>query len=437
MSDFRISWEWESPEAARGPELRATWARLEIVVDGQPVTQVEDRVAHSVRNAVYAPLYPVAEWIATNWWPMLYEVFSSTRVDAAVYARRHSLASAAEGFALPNLTFQPEGESLLLMWAPLSLDDRGVRFLARGAGRVERQRAEAELSRFVEAVVRRLEEQNVGQTLLSEEWEAIHSADSDERAFAQAAGRLGRDPYAITDQEGEAITRAVKALPAGLVDDFLAAVDHLDLLSESQAVVAFLEEASGSQVSLDPLRDLRHKLPPLPSDLPPWKQGYEFARRLRAELGAKEARIRSREDLARLFHLDRGQWDQAVLSRSNGFKFVEAAVAQTQTGSPYFFVRRPRPEAQVFALCRALFEYLTAPGAGGALVTPALSDRQKRNRAFSAEFIAPAELLRQAIRRLVVSDDDVQDLAADFGTSEFVIRHQIANHEIAELVVDR
>lgn len=432
MSEFKIVFEWESAGGARGPELRATWARLEILIDGEPVTRLEDLVAHSIRNAIYGPLYSVAEWIATNWWSLLYEIPSPMRMRNG-YSRRHDLADAAEGFALPRLTFQPEGKHVLARWEPQQFKDRRVRFLSNGVARLERRQLEAELSEFVEAVVRRLHDQSVPNTLLAEEWEAIQNANPEERMFNQAAGLLGKDPYALSDEESREIIAAVESLPSGLVEEFLATVDHEQLLPQSRAVAQFLKKARTSQFDVAMLRGLRDPSRSFPIGLLPWEEGYEFARQLRLNLGADGRRIRSMSDLADLFRVEIGQWEQAISSRSNSLEFIDAAVAETRMGSPYFFVSRPRPEARLFALCRALFEYLTAPDGSGALVTSAYSERQKRNRAFSAEFIAPADLLRQSITGSVVGDEDIQELAAEFGTSEFVIRHQIDNHRIAKM----
>src|SRR5437879_4244143 len=68
LRDYRMELNWESVENVRAPELQATWARLEIWVGEDCVTQNEDRQLRSVSRAIYAPMYPIAEWIAHNWW---------------------------------------------------------------------------------------------------------------------------------------------------------------------------------------------------------------------------------------------------------------------------------------------------------------------------------------------------------------------------------
>jgi len=83
-------------------------------------------------------------------------------------------------------------------------------------------------------------------------------------------------------------------------------------------------------------------------------------------------------------------------------------------------------------VCRALYESLSR--ASTALVSRARSDRQQANRAFAAEFLAPAALLRERIARDIIDNEQIDDLADEFGVSAKVIEHQIENHHIADLV---
>jgi len=80
-----------------------------------------------------------------------------------------------------------------------------------------------------------------------------------------------------------------------------------------------------------------------------------------------------------------------------------------------------------------LCEYLLSPGAPR-LVTGVNTERQKRNRAFAAEFLAPADAIRKRLTAGEVSQEDIDDLAGDMGVSPFVVEHQIVNHRLAEVV---
>ena len=50
MSSLRFEFEWQDPAGARGEELRGTWASLSILIDGIPITELQDRHTNSVRN---------------------------------------------------------------------------------------------------------------------------------------------------------------------------------------------------------------------------------------------------------------------------------------------------------------------------------------------------------------------------------------------------
>ena len=71
--------------------------------------------------------------------------------------------------------------------------------------------------------------------------------------------------------------------------------------------------------------------------------------------------------------------------------------------------------------------------ASDTLITRAGSERQQRNRAFAAEFLAPSFGLRERLSKPFVDSDDIAELASEFEVSSTVIEHQIRNHAIAEV----
>ena len=99
---------------------------------------------------------------------------------------------------------------------------------------------------------------------------------------------------------------------------------------------------------------------------------------------------------------------------------------------PGFAFRRFGREAARFAFCRALGETLTS--SSDALITRAHSERQRRNRAFAAEFLAPADgLMKMVAARPAVDLSDIDEIAERFGVSPFVVKHQIENHNLARV----
>ena len=64
MPQFEFKIDWVDAEGVRGPELCATWASLHITAGDSVVTRVLDTRASTVRDFVYVPIYPLAEWLA-------------------------------------------------------------------------------------------------------------------------------------------------------------------------------------------------------------------------------------------------------------------------------------------------------------------------------------------------------------------------------------
>jgi Zn-dependent peptidase ImmA (M78 family) len=84
-----------------------------------------------------------------------------------------------------------------------------------------------------------------------------------------------------------------------------------------------------------------------------------------------------------------------------------------------------------YLLARALCEYLCSNSEESALLTRISSDRQKRNRAFAAELLAPADGIRKLLSGSRIARDEVAEVAAHLRVSEWLLEHQVQNHRIA------
>lgn len=439
MHRFQMDFEWEQPGGARGPELRATWARLCIRVDGRPITRLEDETIRATRDAVYGPLYPIAEWIVANWWNLLHEVASPRREASGGFEDRHNLARAAEGFALPDLNIQPIGRRILLRWTPGHWASGRLRFLGEGAVFLDREEAVGVFQRFVTGVIHRLREEGVSDTFLEEEWKAIQNADPEEKNFCRSMGRLGLDPYAPDDRDWLSILREIEdSLPAGIREEFLSVADPDEVAAQGRRLGQWISRARALDLHLPELTDLRAETQgisaSIPTDALPWDGGYAFARDLRKLLGVPpERHFSSLAEIGAVFQAPPSEWQNAISVGEGWAAFINGVLAATKTGAPLFSLHQRYEAGRVFTLCRMLFEYLSEADGTSAIVSPADSGRQKRNRAFAAEFIAPAAAIQSQIPSGPLTEEGVQDLAETFGTSSFIIRHQIENHGIARI----
>lgn len=431
MTDFQIEYDWQDPAGAKGQELRATWASLSITIDGHCVTTVLDTTSKSVRSGIFLPLFPLAEWIANNWWFLRAEVDRQKNPNAIEFERRHDIRWAREGFALPSLRFVTLGNSMEAKWKTSKLPDAGIEFLSAGQAILPGKVVTEKLRSFVNTVLARLNDMSVLETTLHEQWEAIENADAEEQAFCLAAAKLGLDPYAMDSQLEAAILDVAKSIRAELLNDFLSLANSQELHIQAEALKAATNSIATDTDNIDALKAIRAKSPQLVSETTPWDTGYHFARQLRKSLNGGGWKSRSVEDLAG--HVGIDQLDHCLLQTSSACHFMDALVGTNVNRSPKFILEKSRDDARQFAFCRAIFEYLTSPPGSFAAVSRLQTERQQMSRAFAAEFLAPKSMLKNDLSAEIIDEEEIDDLAAEYGVSAFVIRHQVENHRLAQV----
>jgi hypothetical protein len=442
MPDLALDFEWVDPGGARGPELRATWARLEMIAAGEVVTRVLDQQTRSVRDGLYLPLYPVAEWIASNWWHLLYEVPSPHLADGNGYSSRHCFAEAGEGFALPALSLEPLGESLRLSWTSRKPPQAPLEFLGSGVSFLKREAVQAGLMEFVDAVVGRLDEEGVKGTFLQEEWRAIRNLEPDEEEFCRLAATLGLDPFQVPEELADKVIEAAAKAPSEVQEEFFASADLAGLVEEAAALRVAVDAASAAHEGLESLRELRAEFRASgragessvhSTGLPPWKQGYAAARALRADLDLDGRPLPSFGSLAGALGVECSALEREIRT-ARGLVTVDGIVALDREERPGFAVKATAEPARRFTFCRELFEYLATSGTAPAIVTRGATHRQRRNRAFAAEFLLPSAALRDRFPDGRATLEEANLVADEFAVSWAVLNHQLENHRIAEII---
>ncbi|WP_239394474.1 ImmA/IrrE family metallo-endopeptidase [Frankia sp. CiP3] len=436
--------EWFDAPGVRAPELAATWARYQLWVGGSCVTQVEEPDG-TFRRSIYGSLYPLAEWIAANWWLLTGHLRPSATRPAYwtwsnlrryPWLRQHNLRGAGDGMAWPDLTVVPEGAVTRVVWA--ADEDRALgplRFASSGRALVRSDEARKAMAGVVQRVLDRLAESDVGKTPLSVEWAEIGSADEDEQEFCLAAARLGLDPYSVGEATSTKLLAIVPAIPAELQADFLDAAD-LDALEIAAQWIPMASEAAGrasadAAMSLTPLRaavagELAADAVPNSAGLRrPWHIGFDMARAVRQALNAEATApfdisawvgaqaLQGPAGGLQGFAAVRN--DRCGLALSDPPKFASAAVS----GSHYQSFRRAK------ALGWALFR----PHRQIFLLSSAHTGDDRVAGAFAAELLAPAEGIRRALATLETYDEDaaLDVIASHFGVSPLTIRHQVDN----------
>lgn len=269
-------------------------------------------------------------------------------------------------------------------------------------------------------------------TLLAVEWNALNEIPSEEAEFCILAAELGLDPFTTDQEANEKIIEVAARVPESMRREFFAVATLAGLSQEARDILGAVGSAQANRAQLKPVCDLRTRVnSSVASDsLPPWRQGYAVAHKLREALGLGSTPLPSFDAIAHALGISAGELELAIIDQPPTAAF-DALVATNSRDSPAFAVsRRPATSAR-FQFCRGLYEFLGTADHGPWLVTKAPSDRQRRNRAFAAEFLAPAEVIQKQVSGSVISGDEVEELAAHFGVSSFVIAHQLENHRIA------
>jgi hypothetical protein len=439
--EFSLRWEWEPAPLVRAAEHRATWARLEIWVGSECVTLVEDRESQSSRRSIYCSLYPLAEWIAFNWWflradarPIPELIRTSLRTatqqaDERSRLQRHNLQSAGDGFAWPYLLVVPEGGSTRLAWRRDRSPSPGrpVRFLSHGEAVLDNQVVDHVLSSLVEAVLTRLAEQGVTNTALEKEWSEVTTIDEDEEEFCLAAARLGLDPYSEAVAVEADILRAAEELRGNVFGDFLDAVSPrrigagLDWISNADRLI----QRSARRVD-ERLSGLRKETSRRweADRSRPWEVGWRQASEVRRLLGIAVGDVFRIDELV--------DWRMRPVDDRS----LQAVGGTVSEAAPIVVLGRQQPrETKRFTLARGLWHVLYEDERLF-LVTSAYTDRQKTERAFAAELLAPARGVAERIEGPldVIASEDVEQVAQHFRVSPMVVEHQVENQLSATIV---
>lgn len=435
MNESRLYFnvEWEPAPGVRAPELAATWARLEIWVGGECVTQSVDASTNSSRNSIYVSLYPLAEWIAYSWWfliahsrPLLlaHHYWSTAHAGGTGHAwpslDRHNLRSAGDGMPWPDFVLIPGRD---LMWSAWFAESeappwRSLRFVQSGEAQLDIGEAEASLAAIVDVVVTRLREQGIRGTNLEDEWAQIRALETEEVHFCVAASQLGLDPFREAHELAGLLIQAEDRLGDDLLADFLNAVDPDDIANGLTWVDSARSRIRSTRVqSRRPASSLPGGGHHANGQAPPWAVGYQGARELREHLDLLSSEPFPVQDYVRIV---RSPGTDPSLQALGGISTVGTSVLVAATPTSH--------TADNFLAARAVWRLPRLEG-DVFLLTTSRTEREQTERAFAAELLAPAQGIATALPHdaRVIRALDVDRLSRQFGVSALLIEHQAEN----------
>ena len=399
--------------------MRHTSALLGIEVGGHLATRVEDRWSRSVTDRIHVSSWPLALWLAANWWRLRWEQRPSAR-PSVDWRLAHQLVSAGHGFVWPRLEFAPDGETVEIRADPApATEKQPYGYLDSFTVSISGREFERAVDEFIDVVIARLGSLGVEDLELPSIWNSVRAerADAALAEVRRLEAMLGFDP---------------EEAPEGLVEKLI----RLRPQVGDQAVFELAPVCGGSDAA-ERLRDVlaveqeatvrgRMELPSVAAPDPqgaPWERGKHLALELRKTMGRTSGPLSS-DCLAELLGvsvstLREGQQDKrlpiglAVRSGEHDFKY---AFRKRLGSGRRFEAARWIAGALVF---RSNQRWLP--------VTDASTAHQKIQRAFAAELLAPVADLKQALAS-DFSDAAIEEVADEFDVSPLVVSSQLANN---------
>ena len=365
-------------------EERATMCDLRIDVAGSNACSFWDDRDGSHYERVRVAAVHLAEGIASDWW----EIFGGRD-------RRHSILPYRNGYILPCLSFSCDGSHFEVFGDALHCENPGLRFWPVGSELLSRADAEAELAGFVQKVIDLLHAGGVRETEVELQWSLVSDSrnHSDERAFCEAAGALGVDPYRIDDTDAAFIESAGQLLEDDALLDYLAGTRNLSKERRENQTTALSSALTGKSNarSLPGLSevcdavDVSHRTRG-PTERP-WAVGYRCAGAFRNALGLADG-----DDIGGVSGLA-ARLGNSGFERTPGLAGLSAVV--NRSGGFYVYLRDgkyPDGPSDNFSFYRAIGDAVGFPKGGVSVVNGLqVSERQAMTRAFAAETLAPVE----------------------------------------------
>jgi hypothetical protein len=428
--DFRFDVRWpDTPTGGGIPLFDASVGKLSISIQDVLVTSYKSDKG-DIGDELTIPLYNVAEWIATNWWALLFEP-RKCDIDSdedVGFRSRHWLGYARDGFALPDLWFYPLGDEIELSAHENYLRFARLEFLTAATASVPTDLVRDVLAGFVDDVLQKMSANGVSATVAHEAWERVRSTEPDVEQYCRLIGALGLSPYEEHDEIDRIIEQFTAKTPASIVNDLFQASDDSNLSLLARAAHQLWDQLPKVQeTNIEPLVDI--ELPERHGSAP-WQWGKEAARKVRTSFGIGSKDPQGGEAFFDKIGIDPSSshvsdltaFESAAARLSGGMKRNDATM-QIALGESELPRRR-------FAAARGTFLGWSSGTSCSHLITTARTREQQASRAFAAELLAPFDYIRRRAGGSAVSMFRIEEIARELDVTPAVVKWQAQNNKL-------
>ena len=383
------------------------------------LTRNEDTWSQTIRDSVLVSAYPLAAWIVSSWWRLLYEPLPPTGTRPSVsWKMAHELTAANQGFIWPRVILASDTE-LMQVWSTASnaFEQQSVRYV-HSLDRpflVNLSEFEETAKAFIESVLSRLDATGIADTPLAGLWKEVQEelADSYASQYRRREAELGFDP---------------DECPEDLVKDALNLAEKMGNETFSEVAPAYSKDISAARPLSTTIDELMQESgfdgkPEVSVEQStsqefskaPWRKANEVASRLRDVIDTEEEPVTD-DQLYDLLGLQKAEYETFDPPRQ---RRISIAVPSKQAGFK-FHTRKRHPIAKRFELARFIGDYLLYGNCEESWLanTDLRTSRQKYQRAFAAEFLCPLSSLRAYL------DDDYSESAMEDAAEHFKVSSQ-------------
>lgn len=431
-ADFSVSVHWPPPsqiaQTTAGPEIDLSVGDLTIAVRDRIATAYR-RDRGDVGTSLTVPLYNLAEWIAINWWSLLFEPEKGEKLqDDSDFRSRHWMGAARDGFALPDLWFRPAGDKMDLSAGDVYLRFARLTFIEKIDESVSLASVRENLSKFVTDVLSQLDRAGIRDTDAHQAWALVQNTTSAQEEYCRLLGSLGISPYDENVQIDELLEGLSDEIDQKVLVDLFQAADVASIGRSSELAQRLYDALpNASELNIEPLADIV-----LPEDNTPqaWRWGVEATANVRANMGITIFDPQGGDAFFERLGIDPGSLS-TVQSDGGPEGLITAGLRRENGDARIALVGDSIPHRR-FAAARAAFIAWTAVGKSSRLITRARTRDQQASRAFAAEMLAPISYIKRKVGggHYPVSSYRIEQIAHELNVSPQVVDYQARNNRI-------
>lgn len=430
-STFKIECKWLGESGVGTDKVyESCRAGIQFSVNEQVLTRVEDLLANTNRDHVYANAYVLACWFASNWWRLRWEPEYRKKLE---WRLSHSMASAGYGYSWPGVEFASDGEHMGILCQSSPLEVMGsVRYLRDASLVIPAGDFEQGVDEFLEQTLGRLRSMGHERTELEQLWTEVLRERSSEQlgAWRRLEALCGFDPEEAPESLVEELIRDPASLGKNALEEIAAHSRHktLETLGVLKEYADRAYQAEGFRCRPPdalPLHELNL------SYLRPWERGREVAKVARSTWNLERNRPVSNMNLSHIFKTAQKNFrDTESMSKPPmpiTVRMKRGSNADMYIGSGWQTTRR-------FTACRLLGGWVSQSDSPERLIpaTEAKTSRQQFLRAFAQEFLCPFDALKEHLQTDNPSEDQIDDAARHFGVSPLMVRTTLVNKGVLD-----